>query len=84
MSYRLEASRRFEKDFRKLPADVKRRIDREIRALENDPYLGKRLRGVLEGTLSFRVGDYRVLYSVNESEKHVILLTVGHRSGVYE
>lgn len=84
MSYRLEVARRFEKDLRKLPADLKRRIDAQVRILENQPFSGKRLRGGLEGSYSLRIGNYRVIYSVVESEKRVVLLTVGHRRTVYE
>jgi len=84
MSYKLEAARRFEKDFRKLPFDIRRRIDSQVRILESQPYAGKRLRGGLEGSYSLRVGDYRIIYSVIESEKRVVLSTVGHRRTVYE
>jgi mRNA interferase RelE/StbE len=84
MSYRLEATRRFEKDLRRLPTDLKRRIDTGVRMLENNPGIGKRLRGELEGTMSLRIGDYRVLYAVQESGRLVVLLTVAHRSGVYD
>ncbi len=45
MSYRLETTRRFEKDFKRLALDPKRRIDQQVRALETLPYSGKRLRG---------------------------------------
>ncbi len=84
MSYRLEVTRRFEKDFRKLASHLKRRIDSQVKILEDQPYAGKRLRGGLEGSYSLRVGDYRVLYSVIEQEKRVVLLSVGHRKTVYE
>jgi len=48
MSYRLETTRRFEKDFKKLASDLKRRIDQQVRTLEALPYSGKRLRGQRE------------------------------------
>ena len=83
MAYSLEVTRRFEKDFRKLPLDIRRRVDAEARALEHDPFLGKRLRGEFEGSHSLRIGDYRVIYRVITSEKRVILMTVAHRHKVY-
>jgi len=79
MSYRLETTRRFEKGFRKLASDLKRRVDKEVRLLETQPYSGKRLRGEFEGTFSLRLGDYRVIYWVDEFAKRIILLTVAHR-----
>jgi len=51
MSYRLETTRRFEKDFRKLASELKHRLDKEVRLLETQPYSGKRLRGEFEGSL---------------------------------
>jgi mRNA interferase RelE/StbE len=84
MSYRLETTRRFEKDFRKLAPDLKQRIDKQVRLLETQPYSGKRLRGEFEGSYSLRLGDYRIIYWVEEHAKKIILLTVGHRRRVYE
>jgi len=62
MSFRLETTRKFEKDFRKLAADIKHRIDRQLKTLETQAHSGKRLRGEFEGSYSFRIGDYRVIY----------------------
>jgi mRNA interferase RelE/StbE len=84
MSFRLETTRKFEKDFRKLPPDLKRRIDQQVKILETQPYSGKRLRGEFEGSYSFRVGDYRVIYWLDEPAKRIVLLTVAHRRTVYE
>ena len=30
-----------------------------------------------------RVGDYRVIYKINDMEKTVVVLEIGHRSDVY-
>jgi mRNA interferase RelE/StbE len=84
MSFRLETTRKFEKGFRKLPPDLKRRIDQQIKTLETQPYSGKRLRGEFEGSYSFRVGDYRVIYWLDEAARRIVLLTVAHRRTVYE
>ena len=84
MTYRLETTRRFEKDFRKLATDLKQRIDKQVRTLETQPYSGKRLRGEFEGSYSLRLADYRVIYWIDESTKRIILLTVAHRRTVYE
>ena len=84
MSYRLETTRKFEKDFRKLASDLKRRVDKQVRMLETQPRAGKRLRGEFEGSYSLRLGDYRVIYWVDEAAKRIILLTVAHRRTVYD
>ncbi len=84
MSFKLETTRKFEKDFRKLAADLKRRIDKQVKTLETQPHSGKRLRGEFEGSYSFRIGDYRVIYWIDEAERRIVLLTVAHRRTVYE
>ena len=80
---RIIVTGRFERDFRKLPKEVKRRIDEAIRLLAEKPYMGKALRGSLAGRRSLRVGDYRVIYRIDEERKAVILLCVGHRQAIY-
>ena len=81
--YSIKVTRTFEREFRKLGAQLKRRIDSTIRNFEINPYLGKPLRGGLSGKRSLRVGDYRIIYTINGSEKTVILYNVRHRKAAY-
>jgi len=57
-------------------------ILRELRILEEKPLVGKRLTERLSGLLSFRVGEYRVLYQL--SGNRIIIRTVRHRGEIYE
>ena len=59
-------------------------MDSAIRLLETDPYVGKPLRGNLAGKWSIRSGDYRVIYTISENEKIVLLYDTSHRKKVYE
>ena len=52
--------------------------------LETNAYAGKPLRGDLAGKWSLRTGDYRIIYTVYENEKIVILYDVEHRKKVYK
>ena len=36
------------------------------------------------GWLRIRVGDYRIVYEVRDSELAVLVIQIGHRSQVYE
>ena len=38
----------------------------------------------LAGKWSFRIGDYRIIYMVNEDEKTIILFDAEHRKTVYK
>ena len=36
-----------------------------------------------EGCLKYRVGDYRIIYTMNQSAQELTILKVGHRRQVY-
>jgi len=62
---------------------MKKRADSIIRRLEAEPFIGKPLRGELEGKRSFRIGDYRLIYIIDEKNKIVTLLTIRPRKSAY-
>jgi mRNA-degrading endonuclease RelE of RelBE toxin-antitoxin system len=76
----------FTKEFLRRLRDLNRqtqiRILRELKILQEQPFTGKRLVGHLSGLMSFRVGEYRIIYQL--SEKTIIIRTVGHRKKIYE
>ena len=82
--YKLRVTRTFEKSFRALDVQTKRRIDSTIRMLETDHCIGKPLRADLAGKWSLRIGDYRIIYMVNEDAKTIILFDAEHRKKVYK
>jgi mRNA interferase RelE/StbE len=52
--------------------------------IAQDPHrLGKPLVGELAGLFSARRGDYRIIYSLNEAAKLVIVHRVQHRRSAY-
>jgi len=58
-------------------------LDSAIRNLEINAHLGKPLRGELSGKWSLRIGDYRIIYVIDEYEKMVTLYNAKHRSAAY-
>jgi mRNA interferase RelE/StbE len=42
------------------------------------------LHGEFKGHFRFRVGNYRVVYAINDAAQRVIVITIGHRREVYE
>lgn len=44
----------------------------------------KRLSGEFAGRLRYRVGDWRVIYRIDNRAKQVLILVIAHRSEVYE
>ena len=81
--YDLKVTRAFEKSLRLLSKTHRVRIDEAITNLEDDPHLGKPLKGPLSGRWSLRVGDYRVIYIVDDVGISITLLDVQHRRSVY-
>jgi len=72
-----------ERDMKSLPPNEFRRISAAILSLESAPRprASKRLRG-REG-YRIRVGDYRILYLVDDAIHTVSIVAVGHRRDVY-
>jgi len=73
-----------EKDLRPLPRSIISRIMLRIRALAEEPLprSAVKLAGA-ERTYRLRVGDYRVVYSVDVDAKVVTVHYVRHRSDAY-
>jgi mRNA interferase RelE/StbE len=64
-----------------------RKLARCFAQLERDPRRHnniKRLSGALAGRLRYRVGDWRVIYRIDDRARQVHVLLIAHRSDVYE
>ena len=74
-----------EKELDRLSDDVFVRIDAKIMALADNPRpVGcKKLKGFAD-LWRIRVGDYRVIYAINDQTARLEVLKVGHRKEGYE
>ena len=84
MSYAISYVPSAAKAIRKLDKSVARRLLEAIDGLATDP----RPPGFIQlaggrGELRIRVGDYRVVYDVQDGELIILVLRVGHRREVY-
>ncbi len=59
-------------------------VDNALSLIQQDPRQGKSLRGDLKGYWSFRVGIYRVIYTIHKQEVVVSILRIHHRKEAYE
>jgi mRNA interferase RelE/StbE len=75
-----------EHDIPALPKTARLRIQKAIeQRLATEPMLyGKPLRFNLSGLRRIRVGDYRVIYCLNQGTKAVVITAIDHRKDVYE
>jgi len=83
VKYQVQIISSAEKEMDKLPVLIHRRISRKILSLEDGPRPtgAKKLSGREEYRL--RVGDYRVLYTIDDKGHVVTVIVVGHRREVY-
>jgi mRNA interferase RelE/StbE len=88
MAWQIEFSDDADRDFAKLDQSIQRRIFRYLHeriAKAADPRdFGKPLIHELAGLWRYRVGDYRVLCSVEEEKLTVLVVDIAHRSVIYE
>jgi mRNA interferase RelE/StbE len=84
VAYRLQDTAAARRDLQALPREILRRIEARIQALAEHPRPRgvERVRGT-QGGLRVRVGDYRILYTVDDAQQVVTIGRVRHRRDVY-
>ena len=87
MNYRVQLSLEAEKAYRKANTALAKKLARCLERLEESPRLHpkvKALKGDYSGYYRYRVGNYRVVYSVDDQTRIVNIIVIAHRSKVYE
>ncbi|MCC6603585.1 MAG: type II toxin-antitoxin system RelE/ParE family toxin [Anaerolineae bacterium] len=82
--YKIKIKRSAERDLKRFPNALFLRINQHILALRDNPRPPgvRKLQGDLEGW-RVRVGDYRIVYQVDDDAKTVTIVRVRHRRDVY-
>jgi len=76
-------TKRAAKDLERLPARLQENAKKIIRRLDDEPALGKKLLGQLEGKRSARLGrSHRILYTAAQGQ--VVVLTITPRKDAYK
>ncbi len=84
MSYPVVFSNTASRQFQKLKdGKLKERIASAIEYIAKEPFMGKPLQAEFKGCFSYRVGDYRVIYTFYKGKKHIGIVRVDHRREVY-
>ena len=82
--YRLAIKKSARKELDDLPDQIFLKVDESILSLRENPFPyphAKKLKG--ENKYRLRVGDYRVVYSVDVDQKTITIYRVRHRKDVY-
>ena len=85
MAYAVYMRSSAERERRRLQGHIRQRINRNLLQLESEP----RPSGVEKlvgrsNSWRIRVGDYRILYEIDDTNQRVIIHRIAHRRDVYQ
>jgi mRNA interferase RelE/StbE len=83
MSYALAFKPSAEKELRKLSHDAIPRVVAAIRALAEEPRPHGCVKLSASQSWRIRIGDYRVIYDIDDPNRKIDVLHIGHRREVY-
>ncbi len=82
MTYTLETTSRFDKEFKKLDRYTQRMIkawiEKNLVGCTDPRIHGKGLTANRSGQWRYRIGDYRLICSIEDSRLVILALSVGH------
>ena len=85
--YRIEWTKKFEKQLEKLEKNVAKQILEYLRnnvdGIKNPRSLGKGLKGNRKGQWRYRTGDYRIICEIMDDKLIILALEVGNRKDIY-
>jgi mRNA interferase RelE/StbE len=83
VSFKVLLNPKAAKELQKTEKHIRAQIVESAKQLREKPNkIGKLLRQ--SDFWSLRVGDYRVIYEIDQNRKQAVILFVGHRSKVYD
>lgn len=88
MTYKLEYEQKARKQLKKLDVNTRNNIlnwlDKNIANTSNPRQHGKALTGTFAGLWRYRVGNYRIICSIQDDQLIVLALQIDHRSSIYK
>lgn len=87
MSWSVETTTRFDKEFKKLDNYTQKMIKgwvlKNLENTDNPRLHGKQLTANLSGLWRYRIGDYRLICQLQDDRLVILALTIGHRREIY-
>ena len=87
MSWRIETTARFDREFKKLDRYTQRMvkawIEKHLVSCDDPRVHGKGLTANRSGQWRCRIGDYRMICLIEDEKLIILALPIGHRSNIY-
>ncbi len=85
--YRIEYSKKAQKQIKKLDRQIQRLlfawIDKHLEGTDNPRSSGKGLTGDHANEWRYRIGDYRLICDIQDDKMIILALEFGHRKDIY-
>lgn len=84
--YEIQLSKKAQRFYENADKPLVRKLNRCFDQLAQNPHQHpniKQLRGELSGYFRYRIGDWRVVYEINDDQVIVIIAMIAHRRDAY-
>jgi mRNA interferase RelE/StbE len=85
LGFKILYHKNIKKDLKSLDKSI---VDAFFKIVESrisiNPFSGERLKGKLRDIWKYRIGNYRILYTMHQDELRVLILRFRHRKNVYD
>ena len=84
-AYQVLLSKAARKQLNPLPVFIRNKIVEDIAALADTPRPAgcKKLKGQ-KNAWRIRIGDYRIIYEIEDKQLRILVVAIGHRKDIYE
>lgn len=84
MRFQIIWSESASRELKKLDRTVAKRIFQKVSQLSENPYHLDVIKMVGEPYFRLRIGDYRVVFDIQNDILRILILKVGHRKNIYK
>ena len=83
MAYKIKVTDTAKKQLKKLDRQTAKRIDKKLHEISDDPFLYVTKLVGLE-FYKLRVGNYRILMTIEQNNLFIIIIELSHRRNIYK
>jgi mRNA interferase RelE/StbE len=83
-NYKIEIKKSASKEIAKLPKTVLKRVLNKIQLLSLEPRPSGCKKLSADEKYRVRIGDYKILYSIEDDKLVIYIVKVGHRKNIYD